>query len=156
VQPFRAFLPRGVLRARFPTKILYIFLISSMRFTCPTHIILLHFIVLLIYGKKYNICRLFNDAFSVTRLCSVDDRVTSEWWWTNIHTVRGIRTHGHFVKAIKAYASHRVTTGTGSKKYRLHWSSFFMHFSPPFCCFILFRSTLSLTQCSEIHSSVFT
>jgi hypothetical protein len=21
------------------------------------------------------------DAFSVTRLCSVDDRMTSEWWW---------------------------------------------------------------------------
>jgi hypothetical protein len=26
---------------------------------------------------------LFYDAFSVTRLYSVDDRVTSEWWWVD-------------------------------------------------------------------------
>jgi hypothetical protein len=24
---------------------------------------------------------LFNDAFSVTRLYSIDDRIVSEWWW---------------------------------------------------------------------------
>jgi hypothetical protein len=28
----------------------------------------------------YAVCSLFNDAFSVTRLYSADDRI-SEWWW---------------------------------------------------------------------------
>jgi hypothetical protein len=33
---------------------------------------------------------------------------------TNIHALNGIQTHGLSVQAIKAYASERVATGTGS------------------------------------------
>jgi hypothetical protein len=43
-------------------------------------------------------CSLFYDAFSVTRLYSADDRVTSEWW---IDALSGIRTHGLSVQTIK-------------------------------------------------------
>jgi hypothetical protein len=50
---------------------------------------------------------LFYDAFSVTRLNSVDDRVTSQWWIDEdiIHALNGIQAHGLSVQAIKAYVS---------------------------------------------------
>jgi hypothetical protein len=32
---------------------------------------------------------------------------------TDIHALRGIRTHGHSSQAIKAYVSYRVASGTG-------------------------------------------
>jgi hypothetical protein len=31
--------------------------------------------------EPFVFCSLFNDAFSVIRLYSVDGRMTSEWWW---------------------------------------------------------------------------
>lgn len=42
---------------------------------------------------------LWYGTFSATRLHSVNDRVTSEWWWIhegNIHALSGIRTHSLF------------------------------------------------------------
>jgi hypothetical protein len=62
-------------------------------------------------------CSLFDDTFSVTRLHSVDDRVTSEWWWwidEDIHALSRIQTRGLSVQAIKVYACSREATGTGS------------------------------------------
>jgi hypothetical protein len=50
--------------------------------------------------------------------CSVDDRVTNEWWWidkTNIHALSGIQTHGIRVKAIESYASERAATGLAAR-----------------------------------------
>jgi len=37
----RPWLPRGLLPVCFPTKLLYLFLFSPMRATCPTHLVLL-------------------------------------------------------------------------------------------------------------------
>jgi hypothetical protein len=61
---------------------------------------------------------LFYDAFSVTRLYSVDDRVASEeeWTRTNILAIRGFRTHGLRVQANNAYVSDQAATGTGVTK----------------------------------------
>jgi hypothetical protein len=52
----------------------------------------------------------FYDAFLVTRLYSVDDRMTSdddddEQRTINRHSLSGIRTHGLSVQDIKAHAS---------------------------------------------------
>jgi hypothetical protein len=47
---------------------------------------------------------LFYDAFSVTRLQSVNDRVTSDWWQIdkNKHALNRIQTHSLSVQVIKA------------------------------------------------------
>jgi hypothetical protein len=55
---------------------------------------------------------LYYDAFSVTRLHSVDDR-------TNIHALSGIRTHGLSVQVIKAYAKDNAATGSRMMMYAL-------------------------------------
>jgi hypothetical protein len=57
---------------------------------------------------------LFYNALSVTRQYSVDDSVTSEWWWTDVekdHALGRIRNHGLSVQAMEAYASDRVEMG---------------------------------------------
>jgi len=46
-------LPDGLFPSGFPTKTLYTPLLSSIRATCPTHLILLHFITRTILGEQY-------------------------------------------------------------------------------------------------------
>jgi len=49
-------LPSGLFLSGFPTKILYAFLLSSMRATCSAHLILLNMIALIIFCEAYKLC----------------------------------------------------------------------------------------------------
>jgi hypothetical protein len=46
-------LPSGLVPSGFPANKLYAFLFSHIRATCPAHLILLAFIILMILGEEY-------------------------------------------------------------------------------------------------------
>jgi hypothetical protein len=48
-------LPSGLLPSGFPINILYVFLLSPIRATCPTHLVLLGLIILIILGEEYKL-----------------------------------------------------------------------------------------------------
>jgi hypothetical protein len=47
-------LQSGIFPSGCATKILYVFLISPMHATCPSHLVLLDLITLIIFGEDYN------------------------------------------------------------------------------------------------------
>jgi hypothetical protein len=70
-------LPSGLYPSGFPTDILYVFILSAIRDTCPAYLILLDLINLILLGEEYKLCR-----FS---LCSfLQSPVTSSLFSPNI------------------------------------------------------------------------
>jgi len=51
-------LPNGLFPPGIPTEILYAILISSMRATCPAHLILLYMYTIIIFGVIYKLMTL--------------------------------------------------------------------------------------------------
>jgi hypothetical protein len=47
--------PSGLFRSSFPTNILYAFLVSPIRFTCPAYLIFLGLVILIMFGEEYKL-----------------------------------------------------------------------------------------------------
>ena len=59
-------IPSGLFLSDFPTKIRYAPVLCPIRVTCPTHLILLHFITRIIYGEKY---KLWSSSLCILLQC---------------------------------------------------------------------------------------
>jgi hypothetical protein len=92
-------LPSGLFLLCFPIKIFYTFLISHLCATCPVHITLLHFIILVTFGGEYmhvKIRTVWGRVFNNIR--------TSLWAGLIFIVCRNLSSHG--LKNLKEATKH--------------------------------------------------